>query len=92
MGIAVRDGQRARWRPPTWWGGERTDRARADERRALVGIFPNRGAGVRLFGALLAEQNDEWLVGHRYFSETSLRKLVVMTDGGPTPQLEDQAV
>jgi len=44
-------------------------------RSAVVGIFPNRAAILRLFGALLAEQNDEWLVGHHYFSEISMRKL-----------------
>jgi putative transposase len=60
-------------------------------RSAVVGIFPNRGAVLRLFGALLAEQNDEWLVGHRYFSETSMRKLNVSAEALPAPQLEDQA-
>jgi transposase-like protein len=44
-------------------------------RSAVVGIFPNRVALLRLFGALLAEQNDAWLVSHHYFSETSMRKL-----------------
>jgi transposase-like protein len=46
-------------------------------RSAVVGIFPNRQAVLRLFCALLAEQNDEWLVGqHRYFSEASMAKIL----------------
>jgi putative transposase len=59
-------------------------------RSAVVGIFPNRGAVLRLFGALLAEQNDEWLVaGHRYMSEISLRKLLVQGGDDDAPaQLE----
>lgn len=49
-----------------------------------------RGVVLRLFGALLAEQNDEWLVaGHRYMSETSLRKLLVQgVDDDAPAQLE----
>lgn len=53
-------------------------------RSSIIGIFPNNDAVIRLVGALMSEQTDEWQVCRRYMSQESLQK-VQNLPAGTTP-------
>lgn len=57
--------------------------AEVKRRTDVVGIFPNDRAIIRLVGAILAEQSDEWMLQRRYMQLEGLQSL----SDTPSPRL-----
>ena len=76
------------------WSNNPNERLNREIRRRtdVVGIFPDRASIIRLVGAVLAEQHDEWAEGRRYLGLDVLARSQAIETAPEVTQPELQAI